>query len=271
MAVIPAACQVLYSRAMIEGLRQATPLVRVLVAQATGAVLALALAFCSAVWLGFAGDLFILGATAGVIAAWVGDRYFHLPRWWIPGQMAMLPGAFLVTSFALPSWIYLAAFVVVLAVYWNAARWRVPLYLTNATAHRALAELMPPNARVIDLGHGFGGTVLALAAARPDLTVEGLESAPIPYALSRLHALLKPRAKAWLGYGNFWRRTIARYDVVYAFLSPVPMQALYSKAQAEMRPGTLFVTNSFPVPARAADDVKILADRRGTRLFIYRM
>jgi hypothetical protein len=244
---------------------------RVLLAQASGAVAATALMVGSTTWFGFSGDLFVLGALAGVIAAWVGDRYLRLPRWWIPAQMAMLPAAFLVSSFNLPSWVYLAGFAVVLAVYWNAARGQVPLYLTNTTTHAALAELMPPNARVLDIGHGFGGPVYALARARPDLTVEGIESAPVPYAVSWLRRFVTPRANAKVIYGNFWRRSIEPYDVVYAFLSPVPMQALYSKAQMEMRPGTLLISNSFPVPARAADDVRILTDRRATRLYIYRM
>jgi len=256
---------------MIEGVKLAAPLIRLLLAQAAGGLTAMALLFAAIAWLGIAGDLFILGAIAGVVAAWVGDRYLRLPRWWIPPQMAMLPAAFLVSSFELPSWIYLAGFLIVLAVYWNAARWQVPLYLTNAATRTALASLAPPNARVIDLGHGFGGMVLALARARRDLRVEGLESAPIPFALSRLRSFLTPPPNARLIYGNFWRRSLEPYDVVYAFLSPVPMQALYAKARAEMRPGTLLVSNSFPVPARAAEDVKILEDRRGTRLFIYRM
>jgi hypothetical protein len=256
---------------MIGGVKVATPLMRVLLAQAAGVLAAMALAFVTITWLGVAGDLFILGAVAGAVAAWVGDRYLRLPRWWIPPQMAMLPAAFLVSSLELPAWIYLAGFAVVLAVYWNAARWQVPLYLTNAATRTALASLAPPNSRVVDLGHGFGGTVLAVARARPDLRVEGLESAPIPFALSQLRSLLAPPPNARLIYGNFWRRSLEPYDLVYAFLSPVPMSALYAKARAEMRPGTLLVSNSFPVPARAAEDVKILDDRRGTRLFLYRM
>jgi hypothetical protein len=41
---------------------------------------------------------------------------------------------------------------------------------------------------------------------------------------------------------------LAGQDVVYAFLSPAPMKQLWAKAQAEMTPGSLFVSNSFPVP-----------------------
>jgi hypothetical protein len=45
-----------------------------------------------------------------------------------------------------------------------------------------------------------------------------------------------------------WQTPLADHDLVYAFLSPAPMSELWAKAQAEMRPGSLFVSNSFPVP-----------------------
>jgi hypothetical protein len=251
----------------------AAPLARVLLAQGAGALGAVIAAFGLAAWFGIQIPLFFAAAAAGAIAAWLGDRVLRLPRWWIPAQMAMLPGSFFIASFQLPSWIYLAAFALVLAVYWNAVRGRVPLYLTNETTRLALAALVPPRAglKVLDLGHGLGGTVLALARARPDVTVEGIESAPLPYAVSWLRGLARAPANARLLYGNFWRRSLRPYDVVYAFLSPVPMQALYAKAKVEMAPGSMLISNSFPVPAHAADEVKILADRRGTRLFVYRM
>jgi len=74
-----------------------------------------------------------------------------------------------------------------------------------------------------------------------------------------------------------WRRAdlFARpwqdYDLVYAFLSPVPMAAVWKKAAAELRPGALLVSNSFPVPERAPDLVIEVGDRRRTRLYGYRI
>jgi hypothetical protein len=43
--------------------------------------------------------------------------------------------------------------------------------------------------------------------------------------------------------------------VVYAFLSPAPMPRLWEKICAEMKPGSLFISNSFPVPGQAPDRV----------------
>ena len=59
------------------------------------------------------------------------------------------------------------------------------------------------------------------------------------------------------------------YDVVYAFLSPEPMPALYEKVRREMKPGTRFVSNSFSVAEAPPDDTVIVGDRRRTKLHIW--
>jgi hypothetical protein len=61
------------------------------------------------------------------------------------------------------------------------------------------------------------------------------------------------------------------YDLVYAFLSPVPMAAVWRKARAELRPGSLLVSNSFPLPEREPDALIEVGDRRRTVLYVYRI
>lgn len=43
------------------------------------------------------------------------------------------------------------------------------------------------------------------------------------------------------------------------------------KARAEMPPGSLLVSSSFPVPDAKSERVIEVADRRGTRLYTYRL
>jgi hypothetical protein len=246
---------------------------RVLMAQAVGAVFAFLGAFSAAAWFGLPAPLFLVLTTQGLIAARLGERLFRLPRWWIPIQMAMPPAAGLLSGFDVPAWIYLAAFVLLALVFWNAAGSRVPLYLTNATTETALATLLParPGARFIDLGHGFGATVLTLAKVRPDMIVEGIESAPFPFLVSWVRRLFAGPANARILYGDFWRRSLAPYDMVYVFLSPAPMSAVFEKAKAEMSPGSLLVSNSFAVEGIEPSEVRMLDDGRRTRLYLYRM
>ena len=59
------------------------------------------------------------------------------------------------------------------------------------------------------------------------------------------------------------------FDVVYAFLSPVPMPALWSKVCREMRPGSRFISHSFEVPGETPQRTIPVAGREGARLLVW--
>ena len=69
--------------------------------------------------------------------------------------------------------------------------------------------------------------------------------------------------------GDLWKTDVSQEDVVYAFLSPAPMAALWQKLSTEMKPGSLFVSNSFAVPDVDPEEIWELSDSRKTRLFLY--
>ncbi|WIM05306.1 MAG: tRNA (guanine-N(7)-)-methyltransferase [Candidatus Nitricoxidivorans perseverans] len=167
-----------------------------------------------------------------------------------------------------PGW-YLAAFVLLLLVFWRTDKSRVPIFLTNATTADAVATLLPRSpCRFIDLGCGDGGLLRRLARARPDCDFLGIEHAPLPWLWAKLAALGLPNCH--IRHGNFWRRHLGQFDVVYAFLSPAPMPRLWVKAQGEMRPDALLISNSFPAPGAEPVRVVEVDDRRQSRLYCYR-
>lgn len=190
------------------------------------------------------------------------------PRWWIPIHLAFMPLVVIVHGLDIaPGW-FLAAFVLLLLVFWRTDRSRVPLYLTNAATAEALLKLLPATpCRVLDLGCGDGGLLRQLAKARPDCLFTGIEHAPLPWLAARLRTL--GLTNVTIRYGDFWQEPLGRYAVVYAFLSPAPMPQLWTKAMREMSPGALLVSNSFAVPGQPADATVEVADRRNTRLFLY--
>ena len=224
----------------------------------------------------FRPPLAALLALQGIGAALLGWR-FGLAWWWAPIQLlapaAMALALDLAWAARLPAWIFLAAFVLLLAVFWNSAGDRVPLYLTNRKTRAALAGLLPdrPGLVIADLGSGLGGVGAELARRRPTACVDAIESAPLPFALGWLRHRLAGPANLRPRYGDLWAADLGAYDLVYCFLSPAPMPALYAKARAEMRPGSLLVSNSFAVPGEPADRVVEVDDRRGTRLHVWRM
>ena len=210
-------------------------------------------------------------AAQGAIAAIVG-RLFGLASWWVLINLAfpVLVGAVSLLSIA-PGW-YLGAFVAMVAVYWSTFRTQVPLYLSGRRAIGIVASRLPNDrpCRFLDVGSGTG-TVLAHLAKQvsTDVELHGLELAPLPHAIAQIRSRLA-RHRFSVKRQDFWRCDLGAYDVVYAFLSPVPMPALWRKARTEMRPGSLFISNTFIVPGVPPDESIALGD--GARmLHLWRM
>lgn len=204
----------------------------------------------------------------GLCVAFVSHK-LEAPRWWLAIHLGFAPLVVLASRLAIaPAW-YLGGFVLLLLVFWRTDKSRVPLYLSNAATAQALAGLLPATpCHVIDLGCGNGRLLKALAQARPDCEFSGFEHAPLTWLWARLNSLDQPNCRVRLG--DFWRQHLGLYEVVYAFLSPVPMARLWAKAGAEMRPGSLLVSNSFTVPGVEPETALEVADSRATRLYCYR-
>lgn len=204
--------------------------------------------------------------TQGAFAA-VAGHLLGLPRWWLPINLLLPLAVAFTLTLKLPSWIYLIGFLLLLLLQWNSNTEQVPLYLSNSKTWQALEFLLPNhNIHFIDLGSGLGGTLLHLAARHPHGHFVGIESAPLPYAIARTRLALSGLKNVELHYGNFWKTDLAPYNVLYVFLSPVPMRKLFDKANREMKEGSLFISNSFTVPGHPAKKVHQVDDRRKTAL-----
>mgnify|MGYP000896397144 CR=1 FL=1 len=211
-----------------------------------------------------------LAVVQGVLAASIG-ALLGSERWWIAIHLAFSPALIAALRLDLPPGIPLAVLAGLTLVFWTTFRGEVPLFLSNRATAEALLALLPrtDGLKVVDLGAGTGGLLRRLALARPDARFSGIEHAPLPYLAARLNAC--GLANLTLERSDLWRLPLAGQDVVFAFLSPRVMPRLWEKARSEMRPGTLLVSSSFPVPDVAAERVVEVADRRGTRLYCYRM
>ena len=208
----------------------------------------------------------LIGALAFLLA-----RLTRQDWWWQLIHAVFAPAAVLFSALDIaPEW-YLAAFVLMFLVYRGALTSQVPLYLSSRETARVLAEILAdrPAAKVIDLGAGTGSIACALAGMREDIQISGIENSYLPWAIGFLRTL-KLRNCHW-NLGSLWDVSLAEYDVVYAFLSPAPMTRLWLKVKREMRPGALFVSNSFSVPDVEASEEIEVDDSRGTRLYCYRL
>ncbi len=240
------------------------PALKALLSQIAGLAVALGLAragLVSGLW-----PLVGVQALAAALAAGA----LRSARWWLPIHLGFLPLVVGAHGLDLHPAVYLVAFVLLVLVYWTSFRTQVPLYLSNRATARAVVALLPARpARLLDIGAGTGSLLRPLARARPDCHFTGVELAPATWLIGRL--LAAGAANIDWQRGDLFARPWRDYDLVYAFLSPVPMAEVWQKAASELRPGSVLVSNSFPVPGREADFVVDVTDRRATRLYGYRI
>lgn len=188
------------------------------------------------------------GGLAAGLSAWR-----RMAVWWLAIQFVFPLALVAALALHLPPSIFLGLFLFFLLLYWSSFRTQVPYYPSTRPVWDAVAKLLPAHPlRCIDIGSGFGGLVLELAALRPDSRIEGIELAPLPWLVSMLRTRCTG-SRAQFRRGDYLALDFAEYDVVFAYLSPAAMPSLWEKAHNEMRPGTLLLSLEFTIPGQAPD------------------
>ncbi|MDH5552758.1 MAG: class I SAM-dependent methyltransferase [Nitrosomonas sp.] len=196
----------------------------------------------------------------------------HKPKWWIPIHLTFAPALIATSTLSIsPIW-FLTGFLILILTQGKTFQTQVPLYLSSNEAAQRLASLLPKEKKfsLIDVGCGCGGLLSQLSKTQSKGHFFGIEAAPIPYLLSKVRVMIKT-PNCTIRWGDFWKHDLAPYDVVYAYLSPVPMESLWQKARNEMRPGSLFISNSFIIPGIEPEQTLPLNDMTGSTLYLWRI
>lgn len=215
-------------------------------------------------------SLFEWSVLQGMLAAIISYK-FHMAKWWIPIHLAFVPLLIVTLSFGLsPLW-FCGSFLLLALIYGKTFQTQVPLYLSSKDVPHVLSTLLLEDRQFnfIDLGSGCGGLLSKLNQILPDGKYYGIEAAPIPCLIGKLRNLFSQSAS--VKWGDFWTHNLAKYDVVYAYLSPVPMEKLWQKACQEMQPGSLFISNTFAVPNVSPTQSIELDDFSHSTLFVWRI
>lgn len=193
-------------------------------------------------------------------------------RWWIPIQLLFVPALAITLDADLPPLTFLGAFLLMLLFYWSTFRTQVPLYLSSNKVWRTLETQLPADRpfSFIDLGSGIGGVLTHLSRSHPHGTFHGVETAPLPFIWSWLRIKFGGYRNCHVYWRSLWDCDLAKYDVAFAYLSPVPMSALWEKVQNEMRPGSLFISNTFAVADHPPQKTLQTDDLHRSELYLWR-
>ncbi|WP_420474340.1 SAM-dependent methyltransferase [Noviherbaspirillum sp. ST9] len=190
----------------------------------------------------------IAAVMQGCLAALLA-RVFRLAPWWMVIAFCFPIAIVVSNAVQLPSVVYLAAFLLFLVLFWSTFRTQVPFYPSNEAVWRAVTTLLPEGRqlRVIDIGSGFGGMVMYLSRTRPECEVVGIELAPLPWICSFVRGRASGSAGRFVR-GDYDSVNFGDFDVVFAYLSPAAMPALWRKAHTEMCKGGLLLSYEFAIP-----------------------
>lgn len=208
----------------------------------------------------------------GAVAASL-SRIVGMARWWLFIQFAFAPALILVLALDIPPIIFLVAFIIMLVIYWSTFRTQVPLYLSSNKVWKALETKLPATQAFsfIDLGSGIGGVLTHLAQTHPQGHYHGVEAAPLPFLWSWLRIKFGRYDQCSVNWGSLWNCDLSKYDVVFAYLSPVPMDALWRKANQEMRSGSAFISNTFAVQDQPPHETVTVDDMHNSTLYVWYM
>ena len=204
--------------------------------------------------------------------AFVVARLLYLPLPWQILNLAVPWIIILAANYAIPEWALVMCGGIYLLVYLPTFWTRVPFYPSSRGAYEAVLGLLPEDRdfSFIDLGCGFGTMLGYLATHRPRGKFVGVEVGVLPYLIAKLRSLFHKNIS--VSFESIWSTPLERYEIVYAFLAPGPMPDIWKKAKAEMPPGTLFLSNSFPAPVEHTSAVPLAhGDGRQETLFVYDM
>lgn len=194
--------------------------------------------------------------------------FLKCTRPWIILNGIIPIGIFLSTTLPLSYTALLLITLFVILLYIPTLYSGVPFYPTSNDAYGEILKLIPNDKELtfIDLGSGFGSLLKYLSSHRPQAKFIGVEISPMAWAISKIRFYRNKNISIFLK--DMWDLDLEKYDFVYAFLAPGPMPRLWQKVKKEMRPKTVFITNTFDVGIVPTHRIK-LQDTKQSELLVF--
>lgn len=199
------------------------------------------------------------------------SRFVGMASWWRWIHFGFPLSMWAMSNFYIPNEVYFVGFIISLSLFWTTFRSQVPFFPSRPVVWQQVAKLIPQNKpiRLIDIGSGLGDLSMHIAKVRPECQIEGIEIAPLPWFVSFVRAKIR-RSSAVFKMGNYHDLDFANYDVVFAYLSPAAMVALWEKASQEMQTGSLLISLEFEIPG-ITPTMRIAGHGHSPMIYVWKM
>lgn len=213
-----------------------------------------------------------LALSSSALAGFATAHLLGLSAPWCVLNLVLPPALAAALAVQVPAWVFLVLFLGSLLTYAPAFWTRVPYYPTHRAAYALILAELPHDRpfTFIDIGCGTGDLLLFLSVRRPTGRFIGVEIGLVPWFIAKLRSLLARPSSVTVHFQTMWGLDLGRYDFVYTFLSPAPMERLWAKAKEEMKTGSTFITNTFETPEQASYTIAIKNERQ-TALYVHRI
>lgn len=216
--------------------------------------------------------LFIIGIATAIIATtlsviFIGKRVWSLFNFFVPIMIVLL---FLPNGLSNINSIFGGIIAIYLAIYLPTFWTHVPFYPTSLQMYSTILEQLPRQSKFcfLDIGSGFGSLLCFLERNCPNASFHGVEISPLPYFVSRIRTIFRPRIR--FIWQDFNKINFSNYQFVYAFLAPGPMPKLWEKVRQEVPKGGVFLVNTFKIDAPMLKSIEI-QDSRNCVLYVYQI
>lgn len=194
-----------------------------------------------------------------------------MASWWRWIHFGFPVAAWAMSNWHVPNELYLTGFIVSLSLFWTTFRSQVPFFPSRPIVWQQVAKLIPQgkSLRLIDIGSGLGDMPMHIAKVRPDSHIEGIEIAPLPWLISFVRAKVR-RSSAVFKMGDYQTLNFANYDVIFAYLSPAAMLALWDKASHEMLSGSMLISLEFEIPG-VVPSMRIAGQQNSPMIYVWKI
>ena len=152
------------------------------------------------------------------------------------------------------------------------------------TTVEELRQVKTNPAVVVEVGSGWGGVALSLAARLPQAGIHGYENSPFPYLISRLRAKLAGYSNLNLHFGDYRRAPLTSSDILVCYLFPGGMQDIarlitqqavepYERTNSTIpveQTAPIIISNTFALPDHTPDRRIQSGDTSLSIIYVYR-
>jgi hypothetical protein len=144
---------------------------------------------------------------------------------------------------------------------------------SSAKVRQSMFEMLPEDLEgtVFELGSGWGNLAVPLAKRYPKCAVRGYEISPLPWLYSWFWGRGAGQSNLIFHCRDYFRADLSTAALVVVYIHADGMAKLKPKFEAELKPGTLVLSNFFQVRGWIPIQETTVNDLHRSKVYLYQI